>query len=185
MNFALSNCRLVSRVYQHNLGRVPSQGDHSTKQDNQKPGQPKPGHTTVESLDLPLALRRCLTIASGPGGGHRPQPARAGAPRPIPDAHIRDSSLHWVPSTRPYNTTVCRSMGRAGGIVKSQGRPVTVLNGQQIAPDCWGNPLTCATGRPPSRAKNTSGQWPSFGALIFNTHTIGIHLIPDARSTSL
>ena len=27
--------------------------------DNQKPGQPKPGHTTVESLDLPLALRRC------------------------------------------------------------------------------------------------------------------------------
>jgi hypothetical protein len=69
------------------------------------------------------AVVRVLTIASGPGCGHRPQPARAGAPRPIPDhdAHIRDCSLHWVPSTGPYNTTVCRSMGRAGhgGIVKS------------------------------------------------------------------
>ena len=45
-----------------------------------------------------------LNIAAGPGGGHRPQPERAGAPRPILDAHIRDCRLHGVPSTRPYNT---------------------------------------------------------------------------------
>ena len=74
-------------------------------QDNQSPGTLQSSLWTSRWL---CAVVRVLTIASGPGGGHRPQPARAGAPRPIgpiPDAHIRDCSLHWVPSTRPYNTT--------------------------------------------------------------------------------
>ncbi len=63
--------------------------------DNQKPGTTKARAHLVESLDLPLALRRCpcADIASGPRGRHRPQPARAGAPRPIPDVHIQDCRL--------------------------------------------------------------------------------------------
>jgi hypothetical protein len=38
-----------------------------------------------------------LTIAGGPGGRHRPQPARAGAPRPIPVRHVRSR----MPTSRP------------------------------------------------------------------------------------
>jgi len=57
-----------------------------------------------------------LTIASGPaGGGHRPQPARAGAPRPIPDATsemTQVAATSWVPSTRPDN---CLSIDGKGG----------------------------------------------------------------------
>ena len=74
----------------------------------------KPGHTTVESLKLQLALRRC-PCADHRRRSRRPSPSATGAcrcatsdpgaPRPIPDAHIRDCRLHWVPSTRPYNTT--------------------------------------------------------------------------------
>jgi hypothetical protein len=48
--------------------------------DNQKPGQPKPGHTTVESLDLPLALRRC-PCADHRQGSRRRSPSAAGACR--------------------------------------------------------------------------------------------------------
>ena len=74
----------------------------------------KPGHTTVESLKLSLALRRCQ-CADHRRRSRRPSPSATGAcrcatsdpgaPRPIPDAHIRHCRLHWVPSTRPYNTT--------------------------------------------------------------------------------
>ena len=48
--------------------------------DNQKPGQPKPGHTTVESLDLPLALRRC-PCADHRQRSRRRSPSAAGACR--------------------------------------------------------------------------------------------------------
>jgi hypothetical protein len=48
------------------------------------------------------AVVRMLTIAAGPGGRHRPQPERAGAPSDPGCTHPR-LPLHGVPSTRPYN----------------------------------------------------------------------------------
>ena len=94
----------------------------------------KPGHTTVESLKLQLALRRC-PCADHRRRSRRPSPSATGAcrcatsdpgaPRPIPDAHIRDCRLHWLPSTRPYNTTKQSVHGghRARGPTISSLRP--------------------------------------------------------------
>ena len=99
----------------------------------------KPGHTTVESLKLPLALRRC-PCADHRRRSRRPSPSATGAcrcatsdpgaPRPIPDAHIRDCRLHWVPSTRPYNTTKQSVHGghRARGPTISPLRPCQKSN---------------------------------------------------------
>ena len=97
-------CPLQARCFQYSTSATPKgRTIWTTKsQDNQSPGTLQSSLWTSRWL---CAVVRVLTIASGPGCGHRPQPARAGAPRPIPDAHIRDCSLHWVPSTRPYNTT--------------------------------------------------------------------------------
>ncbi len=99
-------CPLQARCFQYSTSATPKGRTiwttKSRGQDNQSPGTLQSSLWTSRWL---CAVVRVLTIASGPGGGHRPQPARAGAPRPIPDAHNRDCSLHWVPSTRPYNTT--------------------------------------------------------------------------------
>ena len=81
-------CPLQARCFQYSTSATPKgRTIWTTKsQDNQSPGTLQSSLWTSRWL---CAVVRVLTIAGGPGGRHRPQPARAGAPRPIPVRHVR------------------------------------------------------------------------------------------------